>query len=939
MCPQRLAPKTRDLIRRAALLRNAVIGLTLLSTTLVAWTAAQQQPASAPATPAARPDVPALLADLGAEEYEKREAATRALLALGAPALADLRAHLESTQDVEVRYRLRYILENLTPPAAAVMVVHQLPGIDLAPGDLVTHVGPHRVRSVRELLARQALGTGGSVLRAIGPAGPRETAIPAGVELAPILLDYAAPRGEAIVAAVRLYAAGYAEQAYTRLDRLDQVAPESELSRALLARIAFAAGDGTRAFELLRIQRDIVRPASERPIWSAPSQLDLAGPGKAPYHLEWRLYTEGGPELYSSGDDPDLRVQRVLIPAGRLVDAFQRSADFWWSDYREALGDEMTSRRTIAGNQLAIMSLMLSRLGLRSECCRLIEPRSEILRRSVRGRRKWVRVETDAWLPFIAGETRAAVDGFYEDALDVLQQPPRPEEGSAVIRNPFVAARIAFFLYQPPVDPRAADALQVVNHAQHPALPEYLTWMLDATEDRNVDAIREHLQRALPNLRDAQVAGYALAVALLEHVQARPDPEIIATARQRVLDALDAPARAVQLATLDALRRLAAGKTLEARELIASLPNRNELATLRSTIEFLAAPPPGVGAHDSLRNPIAAVPIGAGGTNWLVLTRDRRLIHFDADAGRIAALPAPEPGWFPAPGQWPWISRDPESGRVWAYGRRRVIEMTPDTPNPLRLNLPAQAIPDFDRLLASHFATLADAIAASPVPGGENGEFLRAEVKAGAVWLPDPDLPEIAMIRAMSEDDRVVHVALRGGPHVLLDASTGRAWTSLWIQRQLSLDAAPVIFAQAQWRTADDIAPVLHLFTDHGLIRFDLATEMLKRMPLPGETPFPPLIPESTPYTRRDPAYVHFARLPQDGGRVYRLTLSSGEIEPLDIVNEALPDSYYQLRTRAMLRDELDRHLASRGVGSLNALIDDAVQRVQLWNEAGKENR
>jgi len=102
----------------------------------------------------------------------------------------------------------------------------------------------------------------------------------------------------------------------------------AELSDEIRALIAYAAGFGTKARERLQQRSDLVR-AMGSDAWESPSLLDLSGPVAAPYHLEWTLATAAGPEFYRNDNDPDLRVQRILVPAGRYDDAFLSVAGSW----------------------------------------------------------------------------------------------------------------------------------------------------------------------------------------------------------------------------------------------------------------------------------------------------------------------------------------------------------------------------------------------------------------------------------------------------------------------------------------------------------------------------------------------------------------------------------------------------------------------------------
>lgn len=903
---------------------------------LLGAVAAAQTPATGPATapgsgPAADgPD--AAIALLGDDSYEIRDAATRALIAEGPELAPRLRAALDAATDPEVRFRLRHVIENITPPPFGALLLRVTPESGLRTGDIVTHVGTRRVRDSSEFRLRlAATEPQGAVLRVSGAEGPREVG-PVRVMQVPLCTDFVAPLGETIARAVRLYEAGLAERAYEALAPIRaQIAP-GELPVRFWARLAFCAGHADDAAAALVGDEAAARPdAAEWRGWAAPSMLDVAGPGKAPYRLEMELFERGGPALYASPQDPDLRIQRVLVPAGRFADALLRSAELWQTRYRTQLGTSDEGGRNVAGNQLAVAAWMLYELDLRSECCRLIEPRSEVLRRTDRGRRKWVRVDTDAWLPFLAGDEKAAVDLFFEPAMDVLQQPPRRGEGTAVIRNPQVAARLGFFLAYQPNDTRNDDALSVVGHAGHPVFLEYLDWMLLAVEESNHDAIRKRMNTVLPSVTDADALPYARAVALLEYVRAVPDIAVLQAARARIFQSAAGADREAWTVVVDALIALAGQRPTVAVERLSALNGAPEAAALLETARFLAAPPDAALNHESLRSPLLVVPFGTTGTQWLVLTRDRRLMRFDATAGTLVAIEKPDAAWFPAPRTWPWLGREPTSGRVWAYGRRRVVELASD--KPLRLNIQTEDLPSFDRDLASNFSLLDESIALVPRVEGENGEFLRSEVKAHGDCVADPDLPDLAIIRPLDGDGRLVHAAFRGGPHLLIETVRRRAWTSVWIQKQLGLATPPAFFAQGQrprrsGATSEPFSGVVYLFSDQGLLRFDTAAEQLVRIDLPGDAPRAAVIPESVPYERRDPRYVYFARLPEDGGAVYRLVVENGTVEPVNLVNEALPDRYYDIQSRASIRAMLDRRLQPLGVASVEALIEDAIQKV-----------
>jgi hypothetical protein len=67
------------------------------------------------------------------------------------------------------------------------------------------------------------------------------------------------------------------------------------------------------------------------------------------------------------------------------------------------------------------------------------------------------------------------------------------------------------------------------------------------------------------------------------------------------------------------------------------------------------------------------------------------------------------------------------------------------------------------------------------------------------------------------------------------------------------------------------------LLSDQGLIRFDVAAEKFARIDLPGDAPHAAVIPEWAPYDRRDPRFVYCARLPEEGGAVFRYHTADGE--------------------------------------------------------------
>lgn len=919
------------------------VGALLMVHATVAWGVAQSsQPASQPAVDlsANSPTLDALVQQLGSDDFGLREEATRKLIARGSGIEAYINDQLQKAIDIEVVYRLRHIRENIVAPPLAVLVVRADPETRLEPGDIITHLAARRVRSESEFAQRLSGFPQGGMVRVIGRDGPVDRG-PVHLEQFDDLRDYVAPHGEPLARILRLFADGYALDAYSLLMQ-QPASATNEWSAALSARIAFCAGQATRAFEMISADSGAARPQPNREgggPWSAPSGLDLAGPGKAPYHMELRLLTEGGNDAFASEGEPDLRVQRVLVPARRFLDALARSAELWTTRYGDTLGSSGDRSYTVAGNQLAVASWMLSSLGLRSECCRLIEPRSKILRKSDGPGYGWVRVDLTAWLPFIAGDTQGAINSSYEAALDVLKQPPAAGARDAIIRNPRVGARIAFFLFQHPDDRRIEEMIAAVSTPGHPAVDEFVRWMLLALGENNESQIRRHLLELLPKLPDASIEPFARAAALLEYVREKPDAEVLSAARQRLFQTTPGEQRDLWLAIVDALIALQAGRPSDAQNALATMQNMPETAAILSTAAFLKDPPPTAANFPELAKTRLAVPVGQTGDAWIILDASRQLQHFDAKGGRLVPIPKPDPGWFPRPQAWPWLSRELSSGRVWTYSRRRVIELSPHVAKPVRFNINAEDIAEFDRSAAPFFSTLADALASIPPPQGENSEFLRSELKANGDCVADPDLHELGWIEPLTHNPRFVQGAFRGGPQWLLDTRAQKLWSSVWVARELGLPRPPMFFAQALLPNAivgqslkTKAADTILLFSEQGLIRFDAATEKLTRLPLPIEPSAPPLIPEDVPYDRRDPAYAYFAVLPEAGGRVFRYVVESGAVEAVDLINESLPRHYFDSRTRSEIRAEIDRHFRGKDIGTLEEFLRQAIEAVTNWD-------
>jgi hypothetical protein len=880
------------------------------------------QPAEPPAA-APADQVAALLDQLGSTDFRVREAATHSLLILGESVAPRLRARLAEEADPEVRIRLRFVLDSSAPPLAAALVVRPDPGSGLRAGDVITHVNQRRINGSAELYARVQDARGASTLRVLG----RGTIGPSASRALPIACDYRAPHGEVLARVLRLYDAGYAEQAYEVLSGLDLPLPADELSPFFHAILAYTAGDAATAFELLAEHPEVRQPISLVRAWTSPSWLDVSGPQKAPFRLERLLWTAAESTAPDDSAARDVPVHRVLIPAGRFVDVLGQVAASWWEQHRPVLGAHTEVDRE-AGNALAVSAWMLSELDLVSECLRLIEPRSEILRRASQGPSKWLRVRTDAWLPFAHGAPEAALDALYQDARGILR-PPGPPTDIARIQRPEVAATVAFFLYQFPTDERLAELFALVNQHGHPALEDYAYWMLFALRAENSAIVHEHLRALLPSATDEQTARLAFSIALLEYAGRRSDEQVFEQMHARLTNAACGAEWARPAAIVAALRHLAARRAADATSALAAADGEPGTEVLRATADFLTSVSV-ARSLPALQAALLAVPMGTAGGRWLVLTRDQRLLQFDAAADRVTPIDPPTPNWFPGPLNWPWLGRDPSSGRVWVYAGRRVVEIPQDTAPGLALNIMPDQIGPFDVYASSAFGALADAVRAWPAPAGEMAELWREDLQYGQECFADPDLPEVGLVQTVPGDERLVHVALRGGPQLLLDRTAARVWTSTALAQELDLPT-PLMFLPTGVR--EQPTPIVFLLSNVGLLRLDVAAGRLARVPLPGDEPYPPLIPESCPYERRDPRWIYCARLPADGGQVYRVRVADNVVEELALVNEAIQRDYYTLQARAELRRQVDAALTERGLPGLREFVEDAAETVARYAE------
>lgn len=884
-----------------------------------AWpqTAADDRGIGAGVGQAQQPDPQSLdeaVALLGHDNYAVREQATLWIIQQGPRVADELKTRGQNASDPEIRHRINYILDAIIPPRRAVLVLRTVPGCRVQSGDLITHINYRRVRRAPELRRLAEAGDRLESMRVIGADGPRELHdFDAGRIIT--VVDFRAPRGKEIAAVVRLYATGYVEQAAERLSRITEPIPESEFPAVLGVLIRYTAGDAAALSGVLE-QSGLADPTNMEKPWHSASQLDLAGPHKAPFHIEWRLWESQKLQDTDFTRPRDRQVQRVLVPANRQIDAL-RNAVFMWDRLTQNANLNDEQRRQM-GNMLAITSWMLSDMDLASECLRLIGPRSRFLAFT------WTRVRLKGWDTFLAGRDADALDEIFVDAERVLA---RRSPGNELIRNPAVAAALAFFLYQIPDDPRVDNVFGSVtdptNSQGFAVLPIYARWMCYALHSENADVIQQHFAEALQRLGDYQLPELGRFAALLEYTRPRQNADVWQAARRQLALAGETRGGKVDLAAIDALRALASGRAREALDVLSEYGDEPRLRTVRHTAEFSAHPPPRAAAHGELSRPLAAVPVGKQQRAWLVLTAERRLVRFDAEAGSVVPIAPPSATWYPSPVTWPWLGRDENSGRVWVYGRRRVVEVCREGGAPLVLNIDNRRIPDFDRLVSPVFDAVAREIQAVPLVQAERGDFLRADVKAHGEFVADPDLPEIGVVKILPRDERVMYIAARGGPHMIVDRENGRVWSGRWMAEQLGLPRVPLFHAQAVW-DADE--PILMLSSDQGLIRFDLANESLRRIAMPGDELYPHLIPESAPYPRRDPRWAYVARLPTDGGAVFRVALADDNVERLGIINEAFPDEYYPSRSRAEIRREIDQVLAKDGMPRLLDLIRDAAR-------------
>ncbi len=896
----------------------------LIAATLAALAFAQAAPADQPADPAA---VPELIAQLGADDYATREDATRALLTLGRPVTQQLTAARDAATDPEIRRRLDYVLAGITPPDAALLVIRINPDTGLAPGDLITHLDGRPVADSADLQRlRRAADDAGIAFRGLTPTGPRE-----GI-LSPSDLvswsSYREPYGPQVSEIIRDFASGRAEEAYAALEPLDDQLGTDELDYRLRAVINYVAGRRAAAIAWLRSEPAVVFPAYRGNLWTAPSQLDLDSPVPAPHELELALWEDLDQYDPRPEDDPDLRVQRIFVPARRYPTALLRGAGFWWQDYRDDYRKpEAVPQRprqlTNPGNMLAVISWMCSELDLVSESLRLIEPRSIFLRAGSETN-LWVRVRTDAWLPFLKGETEAAIDRFYPDARDILTNRGSAWRELSLVRQADIAARIAFFLYQAPGDERRDALLAQFDDPAQPAVAEYARWMCFSLTPANEEVIRKDLAALLPASDDAQAARVGAWLLLLEYAQPQPDADRLAVARNAIRRAPPGSPIERHAARWQALAALAqddlpaAAAALDQNAAPAAVP-------LRTTLEFRRAHS-AAAQRPILDRPLMARPLNTAATQWLLLSRDRRLVRYDSAADTLTILDLPSANWMPNPLTFPWLGTEPADQRGWVYDRRRLVETTAAA-EAIQCNIQPESIAALDPLLTTRFTTFAAlATAAQPPTDAPTGEFWAEDILAHAEFVEDPALPTLDWLAERADDD-LVHLAFRGGGHLLVDQRHGQTISTASIAAQLEGDPPAWFFPVVPPGDSEQV----FLATDQGLLTFDRTVGHVQRVPLPGPTPQPALIPEDLPYERSDPRYIYVATLPDAGGDVFRITVDGLQAEALDLKSIAYPPGWFAVQSRAQLRAQLDAALNVRDLPDLATLIADAQQLMTRW--------
>lgn len=865
---------------------------------------------------------------LAAEVHHDREAAMVALLSLGPEIRSEIEVALRQADDPEVRRRLRYVLEHVSPPQSGLIVLNTTKASVIRPGDIITHIDGRKVSSETNLnqigiMQREV------TLQLWSSSGPRTVRV-TDLNHVRSTLNYERATGDQLAGMIRDYAQGFPERAAEQLESNPSLRRSQQLSQEFRIVLDFANGRRNTALQPIlddsNISRTWIRPSEQRQfnrpgtIWDLPAPIDLKSPIETPFQLEWELWQNAGPQASVFRSDPDVRVQRVLVPANRHLDALVSCAAIWWNNYqgRDLFTIPQSESINKAGNMLAVVSWMAWELDLLSECSRLIEPRSRVLRRLVRATngppiKKWLRVHTDAWLPYLQGDPKAALDMYYDEALRILEHPLQPNNPAVLTQNPAVAGVMAYFLYQFPTDERVQPTLKIVNHPHQSARLDYAWWMCLALRAGNYETIRTHLGQLTPNLPTQSVPRFARGMALLEYIADNPTPETFATASELVTQHAPIESRAALRAEVQTLRHLSADDLEAAAESIKAAADSTGGPVLKETIafrEWLGNAPLNTLSD---RPPRLAVPADPNRDTWLIVTENRQMMRYDRVQDQLQPLTDVPGNWFPGVLTWPWIGFEESTGRTWAYAPRAVYELG-NSDRPVRVSLETDQIAEFDRAVRPIFSTFAKALASGRVLDTRDGEYLIEDVSTQIAPIASPAWPEISELRVLPEDKRLTHLATRNGVHCLINKESATAWTNLDITESLRLEYLEWLMPVA---ARDANTPIAYLMTNVGLIELDTAKNTLARRTLPDLPEDTGVVAEYLPYERHDPRYVYFALGPENGGDLYRLNRESDEITKLQTQNFGYSRSFYRQRSRAWIRDEIDRRLEERGVPNL----------------------
>jgi hypothetical protein len=894
-------------------------------------------PATDTDTTAATNELSTLIEQLGDDDYRQREAATSALLGRGAAIRADLQAALAQSEDPEILRRLHYVIEHVTPPRSGLIVLNIPADEMLTAGDIITHINDRRIPDDGDLSLIANPDEQDLTVQLWTPAGPETTRLKYLANLRAAVI-YEPKTGAILAEIIRDFANGYPERARQKLLNTPMLNWSQQPSDRFRALLDYTVGIHNPSIERWadtpQEAAALVSPTRQfnifttSTIWDRPAPIDLSIPHKAPFQLEWDLWNLAGKRMIVNPQDPDLRVQRVLVPAHRHIDALVRCAGIWWSQYRSNLPNE-TSNRTQAGNMLAVVSWMAYELDLLSECSQLIEPRSRYLRVSSRDINKWLRVHTDAWLPYLQGDPQAALDMFYEDALRILEHPLQPNDPAVLTQNPAVAGRLAFFLYQFPGDERLRPTLETVNHPHQSARVDYVWWMCHALRAGNFDVIREHLAALAPNLPGKIVPRYARGMALLEYIADNPTPAAFANASELIAQHAEPDSRAALLAEVQTLNHLTAGEIDRAAETVQQAASTPGGAVLRETVTFrqwLATAPLNTLSD---RAPLIAVPADPNRDTWIVMTSARQLMRYTRSTDQLIPITDNSADWFPGVLNWPWLGFELESGRVWAYARNSLHEINAAS-EAVQASLPPNQIAEFDRAVRPVFSKFAQALSAGRPLNPRDGQYLATDVKIPAAPISLPTRPDVSELISLPGDARIVHLATRNGVHLLINTVRQRAWHQQDLGQAIDVEGFRWIMPVA---ARESESPLAYLLTDHGLMELDMETGQIRRRELPDLAADTPVVAEHLPYTRREPRYLYFAAAPEAGSAMYRLDRESDTIEKLETQHFGQRRSFTRQRSRSWIRAEIDRRLAEEGIPSLIDFIQTTEQTTKLFDQ------